>query len=122
MIVAIDFDGTIVEHKYPEIGAPLPDAFRVMRRLVKAGHTLVLWTCRTDHPTDEEQAHFTEALDFVRSNGVPMLTPDEAPSAFGEEFPVTKVFANIYIDDRNIGGFLGWDSVEEEFFDEKDEA
>ncbi len=45
-VLLIDFDGTVVEHKFPKIGKPLPQAFEVLKELQKEGWKLILWTCR----------------------------------------------------------------------------
>ena len=45
MTIAIDFDGTIVEHAYPEIGHPIPFAIETLLQLQEDGHRLILWTC-----------------------------------------------------------------------------
>ena len=50
LLICVDFDGTIVEHRYPAIGPALPHAFDVLKALQGAGHRLVLFTCREDHP------------------------------------------------------------------------
>ena len=44
MIIAVDFDGTIVEHKYPKIGKELPFAIETLLDLKADGHQLILWT------------------------------------------------------------------------------
>ena len=46
MIIAIDFDGTIVEHKYPQMGRPIPFAIETLLQLQKENHKLILWTVR----------------------------------------------------------------------------
>ncbi len=46
-IIAIDFDGTVVEHKYPEVGRDVPDAVRVLRMLRENDVQLILWTMRS---------------------------------------------------------------------------
>ena len=46
MIIAVDFDGTIVEHRYPAIGKELPFATSTLRQLMEDGHRLILWTVR----------------------------------------------------------------------------
>ena len=46
MIIAVDFDGTIVEHKYPEIGKEIPFAITTLKRLQAEHHILILWTVR----------------------------------------------------------------------------
>ena len=48
MIIYLDFDGTVVEHAYPQIGADNPYALRVIRRLQDAGHQFILNTYRAD--------------------------------------------------------------------------
>ena len=45
MIIAVDFDGTIVEHKYPEIGRELPFAIETLKKLQQERHRLILWSC-----------------------------------------------------------------------------
>lgn len=101
MIIAIDFDGTIVEHKYPQIGKPLPYAFEVIRELKKQGHILILWTVRTGKELEE-------AVEFCRKNGVifDAINENIADLQFPEES--RKIYADVYIDDRNFGGFPGW--------------
>ena len=46
MIIAIDFDGTIVEHEYPEIGPLKEGAVKALKAFKKAGHKIAIWTCR----------------------------------------------------------------------------
>ena len=53
MIIAVDFDGTIVEHRYPEIGREKPFAFDTLKMLQKEGHRLILWTVREDKLLEE---------------------------------------------------------------------
>ena len=47
MIIAVDFDGTIVEHNYPDIGQEIPFATTTLKMLTKERHRLILWTVRT---------------------------------------------------------------------------
>ena len=63
MIIAVDFDGTIVEHRYPSIGKELPFAIETLRKLTEEGHQLILWTVR-------EGRHLDEAVEFCRSRGL----------------------------------------------------
>ena len=53
MLIAIDFDGTLVEHKYPEIGKEIPFAFETLKRLQADGHRLILWSVREGRLLDE---------------------------------------------------------------------
>ena len=63
MIIAVDFDGTIVEHRYPKIGKEIPFAIQTLRTLIKEGHQLILWSVR-------EGALLQEALDWCHERGV----------------------------------------------------
>ena len=61
--IAVDFDGTIVEHKYPEIGKEILFAFDTLKALQKQRHLLILWTYRTGKELDE-------AVECCRKNGL----------------------------------------------------
>ncbi|MCX8143509.1 MAG: hydrolase [Bacteroidia bacterium] len=104
-IIAVDFDGTIVEHAYPKIGKEMLFAFATLKALQAKGHKLILWTIRTGHLLDE-------AVEFCRQNGVEFYAvnknfPDEE---WTPDSP-RKLNADIFIDDRNLGGFPGWSKV-----------
>ena len=116
MIVAFDFDGTVVEHQFPKIGPPLPGAIETLRALQDAGHTLILWTCR-------KGLELQAALEWLDAQGVyPECVNCNTPEMeveFGGD--TRKVFANVYIDDRNLGGFPGWAAVWNAFLPPRDE-
>ena len=106
MVLAIDFDGTIVEHAYPEIGRTRLFAFETLKQLEKQGHQLILWTYRSGKELDE-------AVEFCRGRGLEFFAvnknyPDEV---FDEASISRKIYADVYIDDRNVGGFLGWSKI-----------
>ena len=63
MIIAVDFDGTIVEHKYPKIGSEIPFATDTLKMLIKDGHQLILWSVR-------EGDLLQEAVDWCHERGV----------------------------------------------------
>ncbi len=106
MILAIDFDGTIVKHKYPKIGETQLFAFETLKELQKQGHKLILWTYRAGKELDE-------ALDFCKKNGLEFYAVNKNyPEEKFEESSISrKIYADIYIDDRNIGGFPGWSKI-----------
>lgn len=106
MTIAVDFDGTIVEHKYPEIGKTLLFAFETLKQLQKQGHKLILWTYRTGKELEE-------AVNFCKENGVEFYAVNKnfPEEQFEEQSISRKIFADIYIDDRNIGGFPGWNKI-----------
>ena len=71
MTIAVDFDGTIVEHRYPNIGKERPFAFDVLKKLQKEGHKLILWTAREGRLRSavSEQNPFVRA-DLLRHGSV----------------------------------------------------
>lgn len=110
MIIAVDFDGTIVEHDYPRIGKEKPFALETLRNLSRQGHKIILWTAR-------DGALLDEAVEFCRKGGVEFYainsnTPQKGLN-FGKSGFSAKVTADVYIDDRNIGGIPDWGSIYE---------
>ncbi len=110
--IAVDFDGTIVENQYPGIGEPKLFAFETLKELQKRGFVLILWTYRTGKELDE-------AVTFCRSNGIEFYAVNKS---YPEEVPTDevsrKIDADIFIDDRNLGGFPGWSKTWQMFFPE----
>jgi len=112
-IVVIDFDGTIVEHCFPLIGNKLPEAFEVMKELKDAGWILILWTCR-ENDFDSGKMYLQDAVDFCNDNGIEFDGINQTPSKLEFRTGSTlhrKAYGNVYIDDRNLGGFPGWTTV-----------
>ena len=109
MIIAVDFDGTIVEHKYPLFGKEIPFATATLRQLMKDGHKLILWSVR-------EGDLLQEAVDWCEERGVRFyavnadLDEDGADKAGSEHFS-RKVKAHMFIDDRNLGGLPDWGTI-----------
>lgn len=105
MKIAIDFDGTIVEDAYPGIGKPMLFAFETMIELQKKKHQLILWTYRSGRELDE-------AVEFCRKNGVEFYAINQSyPEEVYDPETSRKIHAHVFIDDRNIGGFLGWSRI-----------
>jgi hypothetical protein len=103
--IAVDFDGTIVEHEYPSIGKEKLFAFQTLRELNKMGAKLILWTFRYGHELEE-------AIEFCRLNGVEFYAINKNyPEEVLDENVSRKIDADIFIDDKNIGGFPGWSEV-----------
>ena len=108
MKIAVDFDGTIVENAYPKIGEPMLFAFETLKALQDKGHQLILWTYRSEDK-------LIDAVCFCERNGVKFYAIN---NSYPEEFKFfdysqtsRKIDADIFIDDRNIGGFLGWSKI-----------
>lgn len=105
MRIAVDFDGTIVEHNYPEIGKEKPFAFRTLKELQSAGCDLILWTCRAGRELEE-------ALAFCREHGVEFYAVNRNhPDETSETQTSRKIDADLYLDDKILGGFPGWERV-----------
>ena len=108
LIIAVDFDGTIDEDAYPKIGKPQIFAFETLKKLQEEGHRLILWTYRCGSKLDE-------AVKFCEDNGIIFYAVNKSFSE--EEYDKSisrKINADIFIDDRNIGGFPGWGVVYQE--------
>ena len=109
MIIAIDFDGTIVEHKYPAIGAELPFAIDTLIKLKEEGHKLILWTVREGRLLDE-------AVAFCRERGLEFyaINRDYPEEEKGRNNHFSrKLKADLWIDDRNLGGLPDWGTIYE---------
>ncbi len=102
MTIAIDFDGTIVRHRYPKIGEEIPFATETLRLLIQDRHKLILWTVREGKLLDE-------AVEWCKKRGVIFY-------AINQDFPneqrsSRKIKADLFIDDRNIGGLPEWSII-----------
>jgi hypothetical protein len=104
LTLAIDFDNTIVEEKYPAIGNLLPGAKEHINKLYADGHFIIIWTCRCDN-------YQLEAEHFLHLNGINYHKINEnQPGRIltYKGLNCRKVSADIYIDDRNLGGIPSW--------------
>ena len=109
MVIAVDLNGTIVEHKYPYIGKEIPFAITTLKRLQDDGHRLILWSCR-------EGRLLQDAVEFCRERGVDFFAinsnyPDEDVDS--EAIRSRKLKADMFIDDRNVGGLPDWGVIYE---------
>ena len=105
MIIAIDFDGTIVEHRYPAIGRIRPFAFEALKALQSKNHQLILWSHRAGKELDE-------AVDFCSTQGIEFYAVNKNyPEEKFSPDESRKILADIYIDDRNLGGLPSWGEI-----------
>ena len=106
MRIAVDFDGTIVEHQYPDIGEEKLFAFDTLKTLQKYHCVLILWTFRTGEKLEE-------AVDFCKKHGLEFYAVNKnyPEEVFDENTVSRKIDADVYIDDRNVGGFPGWSRI-----------
>lgn len=110
MVIAVDFDGTIVEHRYPKIGREIPFAIATLKKLQSEYHLLILWTVR-------EGELLQEAVEFCRQRGLEFYAvnanhPDEQVKA-DQSSPCRKLRADMYIDDCNVGKLPDWGAIYE---------
>ena len=105
--IAVDFDGTIVKHRYPEIGEEIPFAIDTLRMLIREHHRLILWTVR-------EGKLLQDAIDWCHERGVDFWAVNrdypEEEAEKNNHFS-RKVKADYFIDDRNIGGLPEWGQI-----------
>lgn len=107
MTIAVDFDGTIVQHRYPEIGNEIPFATETLRMLIEEHHKLILWSVREGELLDA-------AVEWCRKRGVEFYAVNrdfpEEDEEKNQHFS-RKLKADIFIDDRNIGGLPDWGTI-----------
>lgn len=107
MLIAVDFDGTIVEHRYPAIGREIPFAIETLKRLRDERHKIILWTVREGRLLDE-------AVAFCRERGLEFYAvnrdyPEEEEGRNNHYSRKLKV--DLFIDDRNLGGLPDWGTI-----------
>ncbi|MBQ9187416.1 MAG: hypothetical protein IJ144_06315 [Prevotella sp.] len=107
MTIAVDFDGTIVTHKYPAIGEELPFAVDTLKMLQNDHHKLILWSVREGKLLDE-------AVQWCKERGVEFYAVNkDYPEETTDNNPhfSRKLKADIFIDDRNLGGLPDWGTI-----------
>lgn len=107
MIIAVDFDGTIVEHRYPEIGREIPFAAETLRMLIADHHKLILWSVRQGKLLDE-------AVKWCSDRGIEFYAINKDFPEENEEYNnhySRKIKADVFIDDRNLGGLPDWGAI-----------
>lgn len=93
--ICVDFDGTIVEHEYPRIGAPVPLALQTLKELQEAGHNLILFTMRS-------RIYLDEAVEYLRNNGIELYGINRNPDQ-DDWTDSPKAYGQMYIDDAAVG-------------------
>lgn len=93
-LIAVDFDGTVVTHAYPEVGDDA-GAVPVLRELTDNGCRLILYTMRSGELLDK-------AVKWFRDREIPLYAINENPSQ-QRWTSSPKIHADLYIDDSNLG-------------------
>jgi hydroxymethylpyrimidine pyrophosphatase-like HAD family hydrolase len=111
-IIAVDFDGTIVEDAYPNIGKPRLFAFETLKKLQEKGHRLILWTYRNGEKLDD-------AIAFCKKNGIEFYAVNKSyPEETFDQTMSRKIHADIFIDDRNFGDLPDWGQIYHDILNE----
>lgn len=95
MEIAVDFDGTVVEHEYPNVGKDVPNAVNVLNKLIKKGHNLILYTMRSG-------SHLEDAKQWYLTRGIPLYGIQYNPTQ-ANWTSSNKCYAHLYIDDAALG-------------------
>ncbi len=108
MTIAVDFDGTIVEHRYPRIGEEIPFAVETLKLLQEEHHRLILWSVREGHLLDE-------AVEWCKAQGLVFyaVNKDYPEEGIDHQGFSRKLKVDMFIDDRNIGGLPDWGIIYE---------
>ena len=106
LLIAVDFDGTIVEDAYPKVGKAKPFAIETIKMLQNDGHRIILWTYR--HGRALKEAHQFMIDSGIEPYAVNRSYPEEASHP---QDVSRKINADLFIDDRNFGGFPGWGEI-----------
>lgn len=106
LTIAVDFDGTLVENRYPKIGKPILFAFEALKKLQQEGHQIILWTYRSG-------VKLQEAVEFCESKGITFYAVNKSypEEEYEEEVMSRKILADLFIDDRNINGLPPWGEI-----------
>jgi len=107
MNLSIDFDGTICEHSFPEVGALRKDADVYIRKLYEEGHKIIISTCRSGK-------YEGMAQDFLDDNDIPYhyinSNLPELIEHYGQD--CRKISADVYIDDKCLMGLpANWKEI-----------
>lgn len=104
-VLAVDFDGTIVDHAYPEIGEEVPNAIKWLKYLSARGANIILWTVRQDERLEQ-------AVEYLSDNDIPLYGVNHNPLVPNRK---PKILFDYCVDDRNVGtplqeidGFKSW--------------
>jgi hypothetical protein len=100
MYVCVDFDGTVVDHRYPSVGAPVPEALPWLKRIQSLGAEIILFTMRCDSET--QGPLLQEAVNYLESNGVQLYGVNRNPDQ-DSWTSSPKAYGQVYVDDAAIG-------------------
>lgn len=110
--IAVDFDGTIVCHRWPKIGEPVPMAIETLKEWVSRGMRIILWTVR-------DGQYLKDAVKYCEDAGIELYGINNNPNGWSDS---PKAYAHYYIDDMAVGcpmieyngcGVVDWKKIQE---------
>jgi len=106
MILAIDFDGTIVRGQFPAIDGLVPDSKMYIKSLKNMGHYIIINTCRSGQ-------NAIDAVNFLLHHEIPFDRFNDNEPTQVEKYNSNsrKVYAHVYIDDKQVGGLPAWSEI-----------
>lgn len=107
MIIAIDFDGTIVDDEYPAIGTMKQGAKEAINQFYDDGCTIIIWTCRTGKAL--QAAKDWLAKEGIKYNQINKSCPLNIAKFGGVD--TRKIYADLYIDDKMMFKLPSWDEI-----------
>jgi len=105
-IISCDFDGTLATKSYPECGELIEHAKEAVNALYDAGHYIIIWTCRMDESLDL-------CREFLAKHGIKHHIVNEHHPEMIRHYGnnTRKISADIYIDDKQVGGLPPWSEI-----------
>jgi len=100
MYICVDFDGTVVDHRYPDIGEAVPGAITWLKKLQRHGARLILFTMRSN--SKEGGNLLQNAVQFFEANGITLYGVNRNPDQ--DSWTTSpKAYGDIYVDDSAFG-------------------
>lgn len=106
MIIAIDFDGTIIEDRFPDIGEMKQGAGEAINALYAEGFTIIIWSCRNG-------INKARAIEWLVRAGIKFHYFNQSCADNVKKYgsDTRKVYADLYIDDKGVNPLPGWDEL-----------
>lgn len=99
LTICVDFDGTVVRHRFPDMGEDVPHAERTLKDLVARGYNIILYTMRDNN---SEGDYLDQAIKWYKDRGIPLYSVNHNPDQ--DSWTTSpKCYAQFYIDDLAVG-------------------
>jgi hypothetical protein len=95
MYICVDFDGTVVDHRYPDIGKPAPQAVEYLKEWIGRGAKIILFTMRSG-------GELKEAAEYLEAAGITLFGVNRNPTQ-DKWTDSPKAYGQLYVDDAAFG-------------------